>query len=227
MLGRGVKFEISRGSLIALGVLTLISLGFHYFPEVDLWAAKQLYLGKGMFLLSDNELAGFFHKPVDRALKYGFLGTLIAYLLARVSPFKVPQNWCEKLNFVFTSTFVSVVVIINGIFKEFWGRARPSQIREFGGKADFTPAWEITNQCHSNCSFTSGHAGMAACVALLAIFLPAKFRKPYLVFAVIFYAIAGFMRMAVGGHFLSDVTLSGLIVYAIAMITKDIIKPSI
>lgn len=227
MLGRGGKFTISRDSLIALGALLAVSLLFYYIPQVDLWVSGQLYLGKGKFLFSDNALAAFFHKPVDRALRYGFLGTLIAYLLARVSPFKVPQNWCEKLNFVFISTFVSVVIIINGVFKEFWGRARPAQITEFGGKADFTPAWQIAHECHSNCSFSSGHAGMAACIGLLAIFLPAKFRKPYLFFAVIFYAVASFMRMAVGGHFLSDVMISGLIVLAVAMLTKDIIKPSV
>ncbi len=189
-----------------------------------MWAAKALYLENGKFLLSDSELSRVFHKPIDIFLKYAFLGSLILYLFIRVTPFKIPPAIQEKLNFLYISTFLSVAVIINGILKSFWGRARPGQIVEFGGKADFTPVWVISDQCQSNCAFVSGHAGIAACAALLAVFLPHKYRVPYLIFAVIFYMVASFMRMARGAHFLSDVTLSGLIVLAVAMLVKDILK---
>lgn len=224
MLGRGVNFTLSRNSILALAALLAVSLFFHFIPAVDLWIAKALYVGNGKFLLSDSQLSWFFHKPVDMTLKYGFLGTMVLYLLVRVLPFKISESIKEKLNFLYISTFLSVGVIINGIFKELWGRARPGQITEMGGKADFTVAWELTNQCHSNCAFTSGHAGIAAAVALLAVFLPHKFRVPYLIFAVIFYAAASFMRMARGAHFLSDVMISGLVVLVVAMLVKDTLK---
>ncbi|HRJ13162.1 MAG TPA: phosphatase PAP2 family protein, partial [Alphaproteobacteria bacterium] len=191
---------------------------------IDLWAANVLYLGKGQFLLSNSELSRFFHKPVDMTLKYGFIGALVIYLGLLAAQVRIPETIKSRLNFVFITVFTSVLMIINVLFKEFWGRARPSQITEFGGKADFTAAWQVTNQCQSNCAFTSGHAGIAACLALLAVFLPAKYRMPYLIFAVIFYAVASFMRMARGAHFLSDVTISGFVVLVVAMLVKDILR---
>jgi len=108
--------------------------------------------------------------------------------------------------------------------KNHWGRARPHQLIEFGGNAHFTPAWERVHECLSNCSFTSGHAGMAACLGLLVVLLPPRWRAPYLVFAVAFTTLAGFVRMAHGAHFFSDVVLSPLIVFATAMIVKDVLR---
>lgn len=224
MLGRGVDIHISRHSLMALAALVLVSWVFYQFPQIDLWVAKALYLENGKFLLSDSELSRFFHKQVDITLKYLLIGGLLVYLLIRVSPFRLSESLCQKLNFIFISSFMAVLMIINGILKEFWGRARPGQLTEYGGKADFSVAWAVSDQCHSNCAFVSGHAGIAACAALFAVFLPQKYRKPYLIFAVIFYAVASFMRMARGAHFLSDVVIAGLIVLTVSMLVKDILK---
>jgi lipid A 4'-phosphatase len=55
-------------------------------------------------------------------------------------------------------------LVVNGILKRFWGRARPSAVVEFGGTAQFTPPWQIADQCPKNCSFVSGE--MAGAVAL-------------------------------------------------------------
>lgn len=128
-----------------------------------------------------------------------------------------------KLIVLFSSIILSEIVIINMILKDFWGRARPSQILEFGGTAQFTRAWEMADQCNQNCSFVSGHAGMAACTALLAILLPPKFRPPYLCAAILFTAAAGFMRMGLGAHFLSDVLIAPLIVWFTALLMRDFI----
>lgn len=223
MSSRGGVF-ISKDSILALGLLLAASLFFYHFPQIDLFFARELYLGKGKFMLSNSKLSDFFHKPVDQFLKYLFLGGLLIYLLICVFRIKLPQWLHEKLNFVFATTFIAQLLIINWGLKEFWGRARPSQLAEFGGHAHFTPAWQMAQECASNCAFTSGHAGMAACVALLAVFFPPRWRGFWLVFSVFFYATASFMRMARGAHFLSDVTISGLIVLAVAMLVKDVLR---
>jgi membrane-associated PAP2 superfamily phosphatase len=42
--------------------------------------------------------------------------------------------------------------------------------------------------------------------------------------AVVFTALAAFTRMAHGAHFLSDVVISALIVWATAMVIRDLLK---
>ncbi|MFI4988102.1 MAG: hypothetical protein ACHQF3_11740, partial [Alphaproteobacteria bacterium] len=51
-------------------------------------------------------------------------------------------------------------LLVNGVLKEDWGRARPAQIREFGGDKLYTPPLSIADQCRHNCSFVSGEASL-------------------------------------------------------------------
>lgn len=215
---------LSASTLAAFAGLIAVSLVFVQFPELDLWAARALYVGNGKFLLSDSGLSGFFHKPVDAFLKYSFSIGLLAYLLISAIKLKLPEGWHARLNFVFLTVFIAEVLIINGGLKAFWGRARPVQIVEFGGNAQFSAAWQMVKECVKNCSFTSGHAGMAACVGLLAVLFPTRLRKPWLVISILFTATAGFMRMARGAHFLSDVMISPLIILATAMVMRDVLR---
>jgi len=221
-----LNFQISMGTIAAIAVLAGASFLFHHFPQVDISTAHALYLGKGQFLLSNNALSHIIDGPVDLFLKFGFLIAAVVYLLLCIIKFKIPPELHQKLFFLFITIACAELLIINFILKNHWGRARPVQLAEFNGPlhAHFTPAWDKVHECLSNCSFTSGHAGMAACTALLAVFFPPQWRGPYLVVSLAFVALAGFIRMAHGAHFLSDVTLSPLIVLATAMVVKDAMR---
>jgi lipid A 4'-phosphatase len=105
-------------------------------------------------------------------------------------------------------------LIVNVALKDHWGRARPSQIATFGGDKHFTPALQPTDQCDHNCSFSAGHAAMGFYLVSFAFLLrDPKRRRRTEAAALAFGAAAGLARMAQGGHFLSDVVFSGLIVY--------------
>ncbi len=223
---RGTAIQISYETLGALALLIGASLLFFYFPGIDLWAARQLYLGNSKFILSDSYLAWFFHNPVDVGLKIGFFLGLIVYLLICIFKIKIPSEMHKKLIFIFSTVFIAELLIVNFVLKNHWGRARPVHLPEFGGQTGlhFTPAWQLAHECVDNCSFSSGHAGIAACLGLLAVLLPQSWRRPYLVLVVIFTVVVGFMRMARGAHFLSDVVISPLIVLVTAMIVKDALK---
>ena len=225
---KSFNFQISVWTIGALALLLAVSYGFYSFPGVDLWAARELYLGNGKFLWNDNSLSHLIDGPVDLFLKFGFLISFVCYLVFLILKIKLPASVQEKLNFIYLTVFCSELLIINFILKNHWGRARPHQLAEFGGPehAHFTPAWQYAHECLTNCSFTSGHAGMAASVLLLVVFVPQRWRALYLLVAVAFAVLAGFIRMAHGAHFLSDVTLSVLIVLATAMVVKDCLKIS-
>lgn len=120
-------------------------------------------------------------------------------------------GWREarKALFLISGLALASGLVVNGLFKSLWGRARPIQIEAFGGDAQFTSAWMITDQCASNCSFVSGEASSAAWIAAVAVVMTPQAWRPVLIPVAFAYAAAlSFNRLLFGGHFLSDIVLS-------------------
>ena len=113
--------------------------------------------------------------------------------------------------FVAIGTLVGPILLVNGIFKPVWGRARPVHIEQFGGQDHFTPAWVVAHQCQWNCSFVSGEAAASAFVLAFGVIAPPRWRVPVLGAAIILTLAVSFARMAAGGHFLSDVVTGWLL----------------
>ncbi len=115
--------------------------------------------------------------------------------------------------FIWGNTLACAGLLVNGILKTWLGRARPDGVIEFGGVQTFTPAFQLSNQCFKNCSFSSGEAALIASVVLPVCVLlwPQLSRSGKVVCtviaAVLIIATAA-MRMAAGRHFLSDTTMS-------------------
>ncbi|MBC6417101.1 MAG: phosphatase PAP2 family protein, partial [Rhodospirillales bacterium] len=108
-----------------------------------------------------------------------------------------------------------------------FGRARPRELEIFGGSFPFTPFYLVSEACRSNCSFVSGHAGMAFSTFALS-FLPRDRSLRLWLFSasLAFGLLTGWMRVIQGGHFLSDVLFSGLVVYGIAwLIALALLRP--
>lgn len=110
-------------------------------------------------------------------------------------------------------------LLVNGILKAHWGRARPRSVAEFGGSAEFTPFWRITEECAANCSFVAGEAAAAATLALVLWLIAARrapaWLRPWLGTALAALVLtAGALRIAAGGHFLSDVVFAVLVTAA-------------
>ena len=100
--------------------------------------------------------------------------------------------------------------------KDTWGRARPHTVQEFGGNKMFTPVLVKTDQCERNCSFFSGHASFAFWIGALAL----AFGRRRLAWGLSlgFGTLIGLMRIAQGGHFLSDVLFAGLFVVTLNLV---------
>ena len=114
-------------------------------------------------------------------------------------------------------------LLANGLFKRSWGRARPVAVTDFGGSADFTPAFQISDQCASDCSFVSAETAAATAflisVLVLAGLMP---RGPAARLARIaatggFLALAS-LRIMLGRHFLSDVVFSVLVTTGVSIL---------
>ncbi|BCD60165.1 lipid A 4'-phosphatase [Nitratiruptor sp. YY08-10] len=130
------------------------------------------------------------------------------------------KEWISKkiLVYLLLVLLIGPGLIVNVVFKNHFGRARPSQIEQFGGTKKFTPALQIADQCKKNCSFSSGHAAAAFYfLALIPLFRGRK-RKIIAALAIIWGSVVGLVRIAQGGHFLSDVYCSAVVVYFVSII---------
>ncbi len=108
-------------------------------------------------------------------------------------------------------------LMVNVIFKNHWGRARPDQIDAFGGSKRFTLPFEISSECDRNCAFVSGHASVGFYGAAAALLMGPG--QMYGIAASIFLGmLIGMVRIIQGGHFLSDVVFSFFLVYAVARV---------
>jgi lipid A 4'-phosphatase len=100
--------------------------------------------------------------------------------------------------------------VANLALKDHWGRARPKHVLEFGGDKNFTAPLVPTNQCARNCSFISGEAASAFVPFYAAAFVVPQWSASLVVAGTLCGLAAGLVRMAQGGHFLSDVIFAGV-----------------
>ena len=178
----------------------------------DLFFSSLFYKGDNQFLLqSFYTITLFFRKIV--------LPTILVYvlflpLISKIMPIKklfFGYSFVFKdIIYIWSNVLVSLVVVINLIFKTFWGRARPGDVLQLGGEGNFSPWYQISDACSSNCSFVSGDAAVG--FSLVVLYFITK-NSYYLYSSVVLGFLLGIIRIAEGGHFLSDIIFSGIIVF--------------
>ncbi len=105
---------------------------------------------------------------------------------------------------------VGPLLFTNALLKQNWGRPRPIHTDLFGGSLPFVPAGLKTDYCPANCSFISGEASSAFWMVCLAVIVPRAWRVPAMLAALAFAVFASGMRIAFGGHYLSDTVLGAI-----------------
>jgi membrane-associated PAP2 superfamily phosphatase len=101
-------------------------------------------------------------------------------------------------------------LLVNGILKDHSHRPRPVRVREFGGSAAFRPWYRFDGACARNCSFASGEVSGAFWTTAPAMLAPPWIRGTAIVAALVFGTADSLLRLAFGGHFLSDALLAAL-----------------
>src|SRR6185312_1401729 len=104
-------------------------------------------------------------------------------------------------------------VVANLVLKEHWGRPRPIDVTEFGGTEHFRPWWDPRGDCPKNCSFVAGEPSGAFWTLAPAALVPPAWRALAYAGALLFGALVGFLRIAAGGHFFTDVVFAGVFTY--------------
>jgi membrane-associated phospholipid phosphatase len=109
--------------------------------------------------------------------------------------------------------------------KDHWHRPRPIQTQDFNGSSPFTPWYDDNGGCKRNCSFVSGEAATGFWMVAPASVLPPPWRGPAMFVAFAFGFGASLLRLAFGGHYLSDVLLGGLLTLIVIEIVRRLIWP--
>jgi lipid A 4'-phosphatase len=192
---------------------------FLLLPQLDLWVSGLFYSTQhGFWLRNWPPLALVYH-----AVPW-VTGGIVLILAGAGGWLFLMQRPLWRLDrkallFIVLSTALGPGLVANTVLKDHWGRARPTQIEAFGGTRRFSPAPLPAAQCRQNCSFVSGHAALGfGVVAFAFLSPPGRTRRRAVAATLGFGALVGFVRIAQGGHFLSDVVWAGLIVFGLTAI---------
>ena len=212
---------MSRAAFLFTLLATLVAAGVFYSdPDLDLRIAR---------LFFDHGFMGA--SPVARAARgffYGLPLTLcIGFVLARwpgadfLPPALVPSS--RAVAFVVLSMAIGPGLVVNLGLKDNMHRPRPAQVKEFGGPWDFRPVFARDGECRRNCSFVSGEASSAFWLMAPASLAPGPLKIPAMAAAVGVGVVTSVLRMAFGGHFLSDVVFAALITLLLLQILHALI----
>lgn len=210
----------NKAIAVLVGLIGLTLLVFGLWPGIDLAATGYFHSATG-FAIKQNVWVGGLRNTV-------WNGTLVMPLLALIllgwALWRKTSGWFW--GYILALFLIGPGLVVNAGFKAYWGRARPSNVIDFGGSAQFSPAWQISDQCAKNCSFVSGEGAGATALTIAVLMILYRYRhriSPPLyrtgqVLALASLAFVGWQRVASGGHFLSDVLLSMLVVTLIAAV---------
>ncbi|HXW20992.1 MAG TPA: phosphatase PAP2 family protein [Roseiarcus sp.] len=213
-----------RAILIVALLLTVVAAVFALWPEFDLAAARAFHDENGFIgqRLPAGGIRDFF-----RAAPFVVLFVLAALYALKRYGLDVPGAPSGRaLVFLVATMAIGPGLIVNLGLKDHAHRPRPSQTQEFGGSWEFRPWWRFDGACPKNCSFVSGEASEAFWMVAPASLAPPPLRPFAIGAALLFGAAAGLMRMAAGGHFLSDVLISALLTILVAQIGRRLILGS-
>jgi lipid A 4'-phosphatase len=220
---RYLKSLVDTRALRLLGTLTVVlAILFVVFPAIDLGVAGWFFVPPRNFTLGETWIGRFFDSDIHFGMEW-FLPVIVAlfvYGLVRKKPIwnLTPRNFL----FVALSIGLGAGLVTNVILKDSWGRARPSQVLEFGGTKQFSPPFMRSTQCDKNCSFVSGDASLAASFLSFAV-IAQRYRRRWWVGLGTFTVVVGAMRMGRGSHFLSDVVFAIIFTLMIMLVLKQLI----
>ena len=193
-------------------VITIVcSILFITLPEIDLLFTSLFFEGGNNFLLRNSSIHSFMDAWVRPSIKY------LVMILAALTALSIISNgqyigWSIRNIICIVLTFsLGPGLLVNGLLKEFIGRARPKNIIEFGGDKIFSPAYFPSDQCAHNCSFVSGDVAFAFATIVFPLLLSGLKKKVGILISIVFGMSIAFYRLGTGAHFLSDTVLAGLL----------------
>ncbi|TYB89069.1 phosphatase PAP2 family protein [Oceaniovalibus sp. ACAM 378] len=212
MTGRATCLQ---ATVLLILLLTLASAVFVIFPRLDLAIESLFASPMTPFLIKDLKVWQHV-RTLMIVLTDGTVATTLTLMILAMPFSRLRIVRPRILGFMILVYAVVPGVLVNFLFKQHWGRARPRDILEFGGAAHFSPPLQIADQCRGNCSFVSGETSALFTVATLMVLifvpqLPKHLRRGATALIVAVATFGSGLRVAFGAHFASDVIFAALI----------------
>jgi membrane-associated phospholipid phosphatase len=214
---------MSKTLLVYLALAALTLAVFAIWPGFDLRAARYFFHNGG-FYGRDN--FGRAARDFFRVTPFIVLAAYAALWIARRGG--ANPRWAPSVRAMILLIATMVAgpgLIVNVGFKDHWHRPRPIQTRDFDGPDPFMPWYDDDGACLKNCSFPSGEASTGFWMVAPASVLPPPWRAPAIAAAFAFGVGASVLRLAFGGHYLSDVLLGGLITLIVIEVVRRLLWP--
>lgn len=207
---------MTRNILIALlvGLVYCFAI-FALWPQIDLDAAAIFYHA-GRFV--GRTSTGEFFRRIFYDAPYVLLAGFLLAALAKWRGWIARGPNGRAVVFLLAALALGPGLLVNGFWKEVSHRPRPEQTLDFGGPWSFRPYEFFDGQCEHNCSFVSGEAATTAWTLAPALLAPPQARALAVAGALLFTLATGGLRMAFGGHYLSDVTFGALFTFVIVLL---------
>ena len=206
-----------------LTITLLLSIVFFLFPSLDITVSGLFFGQDGKFIATESDWFIYFIRkmllPLLALLVFFVpIAAVIKQIYFKEKILNIPvREWA----YLFSCLIIGTGIVVNSIFKNLWGRARPNDTIQFGGQEPFTIPWLNVDYCNTNCSFVSGDVSFfTLSLALLIIFNKTSWNT----FAYAAILLISLLRIMEGDHFLSDTVMSFIITYVIIIGLKDIFK---
>ena len=207
------SLKISKTSMLTnvLIIFFILAVFVTVGPSLDLYISSLFYYGDKQFLIQSYYPVSILFRKIllPLLLIYIFILPLILRFLPLQKIYFGYRFSLSEIVYVWVSGTLTMLLVVNVLLKNMWGRVRPNDVSYFGGFQDFTPWYKIGNVCTSNCSFVSGDSSVGF---LLIVFYFITKKNTYLYLGLVLGSMLGFIRIAAGGHFFSDIIFSQIVV---------------
>jgi lipid A 4'-phosphatase len=198
---------------------TFVTVG----PSIDLYIGGFFYYGDKQFLIQSYYPVSIFFRKIllPLILIYVFVLPLVLRFFPLQKIYFGYKFTLSEIVYIWVSGAVTMLLVVNVLLKNMWGRARPNDVSYFNGFQDFTPWYKISDACSSNCSFVSGDSSVGF---FLIVFYFITKKNAYLYLGLILGSLLGFIRIAAGGHFFSDIIFSQIVVTVTILVSFVLYK---
>lgn len=172
---------------------------------------------KGVAMGQANNSSAVTNYP--EALRWS-LAVIVMIILSYLIYTWIMKKDANQLDYIFKVSLIGILVVLIATttiddLKTLWGRYRPYEVGVIGnGTGKFTQ-WFIPNGNNGHNSFPSGHSMSGWLFLYLTFFVDRKnisLQKKMTIFGLAMGLLTALSRVRIGAHWLSDVTVSSLIV---------------
>jgi lipid A 4'-phosphatase len=221
--GGSGRRRLFRATAWHLAALVAASALFLAVPELDLAAARAFYDPQSGWVGQDVAAIEVFRSLVAWAAGLVPAAAVALWLVSLLRRDGRAHARGLAALYLVLCLAVGPGLIAHVILKDHWGRARPSQIVEFGRDKEFTPAPLIADQCRRNCSFVSGEVATAFNFLALAWLASGRWRAVAVAGSLALGLAMSLARLSAGGHFLSDAVFAALIAGLVCAVAYEFV----